>query len=325
MEYILFSNQVLKHKSGEFTGSINDGERKIVFNTLSENHCSLFIYNMYDSPHSVIRGIKQAKIIINEGNYIEIQGYGLSSNGFPNDHLKAKICYEDNEIISVEYIDSDRDVSILHKKRIKKNSNFFFELFNLDVNDYDYEKLSMTLKLFNEDFEIIKDYTDEVELSVCCDFLFNLTKNQFVRSNKSLHLIVCMINYYFQYRSILLKNGYQEKQKMIELLNKNGETFIEFITILFLKNPTVELTVPFSNDTETNRAIKIFWLLESYYLFIEQENNYPERWEDVVQYNKSKFNDGLFYPYNITSSKVITKKLFDLLYDNLILFVKKKR
>ena len=69
---------------------------------------------------------------------------------------------------------------------------------------------------------------------------------------------------------------------------------------------------------------KIFWFLESYYLFIEREFKYESRWEDVVQYNKSKFNDGVFYPYTIANSKDIIKKLFDLLYENLILFIEKK-
>lgn len=319
MEYILFSNQALKYKSGEFTDLIDSGERKIVFKIENESLCSLLVYNMYDSPHSVIRGIKQANVIRRESDFIEVQGFGLSSNGFPIDHLHAKILFENDIIISVEYIDYDRDVSLLHKKRIEKNSNFFFELFNLEV--YDFDRLSSILRFFSSDFQKIKNHNDEIEISVCSSLLFNLTINQSVRKEKPLHFLLCLVNFYFQYKSILLRNDYHERQKMIDLLNRNGETFIMLITVVLLRNTRSKIDVPFSNDSEDDRAIKIFWLLESYYLFIEQTYDGSAKWEDVVNYNKSNFNCGVFYPYNIANSKDITQKLFDLLYDNIMNFI----
>ncbi len=319
MEHIFFSNQAHKYISGVFNGQITGGERKLVFNIINENLCSLFVYNLYDISHSVIRGIKQARIIKNDDNLIVIKGYGLSSNGFPIDQLMAKLRIENNEIISIEYIDNEKDVSILHKKRNIINSNFFFELFNMDMDNL--EDTHKILKLFKEDFELIKDFKDSVELSVCCNYLYFLTNNPKITGDTSLHILVCMTNFYFQHKVILLNKSLHEKQKMIQLLNSNGYAFLAIISVLLLNNTNKDLSIPFKDDLLTDRAKKIFWLLESYYLFIENEYNYSLKWEDVVQSNKSKFENGILKPFNISNSKEITKELFDLMYIELIYFI----
>jgi hypothetical protein len=333
MEYILFSNQAFKYQSGSLIGLTDTGERKLVLNIFNDEHCSLFVYNMYTIPHDILRGIKQAKILVKKNNYMEIQGYGLSSNGIPIDNLRAKICFENNQIISVEYIRLDNDFSLLHKKRVERSSSFFLKLFNLDVDNYsiDLSELITTMKLFSMDVDNINNYNNAVEpsagvdLSASCDYLSKIRENNFVKNDDKLHLLVCLLNFYLQYKSINVNTSYNynvERIKMIRLLNKNVEPIIFLIANLLLKNQNSKV-IPFVSDSEHVRRIKIFWLLESYYLFIEGNHDYSRygnfgAFDELIQHNKSKFYEGFFYPYNIESAKDITKKIFDLMCDNII-------
>jgi hypothetical protein len=321
MEYILFSNQSFKYQLGNLIGLTDTGERKLVLNVFDDKHCSLFVYNMYNTSHEIIRGIKQANIICRKDNYMEIQGYGLSSNGIPIDNLKAKIHFENNQIIAVEYIRLDNDFSLLHKKRIEKDSSFFFELFKLDVDEranlLDFVDI---IKYFFRDIDNISNYNDGIELSSSCDYLEKIRTNRFVKNNDKLYLQICLINFYLQYKSINVNTNYNyniERIKMIKLLNQNVTQIIFLIreTILWSKNSQL---IPFASDSEHDRRIKIFWLLESYYLFIESNHDYTRygsfaAFEDLIQHNQSKFHEGFFYPYTTESAKGITKKIFDLM------------
>jgi len=119
MEIVMYSNQALKYKDGEFTGQIDGGERMVVINFFGDNLCSVFLYNLITPEPEIIRGIKQAKIVKKTSAIIEAQGFGLSSNGIPIDDLYTKIHFENKEVVAVEYIKTSNNASLLHKRKVK--------------------------------------------------------------------------------------------------------------------------------------------------------------------------------------------------------------
>lgn len=117
LEIVMYSNQALKYKNGDFTGQIDTGERMIIINFFGDSLCSVFIYNLENSKPEIIRGIKQARIVNKTSSLIEAQGFGLSSNGIPIDDLYTKIFFENNEVVAVEYTKTSNNASILHNKK----------------------------------------------------------------------------------------------------------------------------------------------------------------------------------------------------------------
>lgn len=117
MEHVLFAKKAIEYVNSTATGRELECECKVVLKWIDENQYSLFIYNIEDYPIEVMRGIKQANVIEKTNEFMFIQGFGLSTNRTSISHLQARILFENNEIFSVEYIVSDRNASLLYKKR----------------------------------------------------------------------------------------------------------------------------------------------------------------------------------------------------------------
>jgi len=116
MEYVLFAKKAIEYVNGIVTGRELECKCKLVLKLIDENQYSLFVYNIEDYPIEVMRGIKQANVIERTNEFMLIQGFGLSNNRTSISHLQAKILFKNNEILSVEYIVSDRNATLLYKK-----------------------------------------------------------------------------------------------------------------------------------------------------------------------------------------------------------------
>jgi len=319
MEYTFYSNHSLKIKDGKVSEIIDKVEYKIVVNFLNSETCSLFVYNIYTSPHELIRGIKQAKIIIQNESLIELEGYGMSTNGIPIDDLYSKIIIENNQIVSVEYIKSSNNASILHQKRVKENSDFFFELLkfqDVKVEDpLDYViALGDIYQLFFDDFNFIDVSPYNNEFSICCNFLLALSRNSVVRQDHDIYLKTCNIAFYCFHKTSHLK-----KDNLIDLLNKNCEMFIYGIIMQLVRVEDKSVfELPFKYDDEFNRAKKIFFLMESWILFLPDNEYSIIKWKEVIASNKNLFERNTFAPYNLNNALNTITKLYDAYYESVL-------
>ncbi len=323
MEQILYSNQAIKFYNGIMSDSIDSGERKLIFNYSNDENCSLLVYNLYTMPHEIIRGIRQARVIKKGKDYLELQGYGVSSNGLPNKDIMLKIKFCNQEIESVEYINLVNNASLLHNKRLSRCNDFFFNLFNHQnivppnlTNEY-FESLNDIYASFFHDIKIIKEYKNSVEFSVSGSIMLAMAKYQRIRIDVNLYFNTCLIGFSLLYQSYRLEGDIAELVKLIRFVNNNCDMFLAIISIKLLKNNQNSKLLPFSNLPEMERAKMIFWMMESWCIFLEDKPYYISPLVDVVAFNKKLFLNNVLEPYKIDNSLETIKYIYELLNESI--------
>lgn len=325
MKKTFYTNQALKYRNGAFTGSIDDGERKIIIDFSVENKGSLFVYNLYTRPHEVIRGIKQGKVSRLSKDVFFLHGYGFSSNGFPIDDLSSKVIIDETKTItSVEFIKSAADdISILYKSRENKCSSFFFELFKLQntvlINDPVEFILHLNdiLNIVPKDILKIKNDKNSLEFSIAGEYLTFLSTNPTITAEQHIYHKTCLTGFYMLHKCLEIHDNIQDRLFLIELVHKNVYPFLGLLIHKLFKSKYIEMNLPFKELPDLERAKRIYMLMECYVLYISNEHNNLEKWKFVMEDSRKLLDSNRLAPFNYANSQTEIEKIYSLLFNSI--------